>query len=268
MSYDYNGVPAHRTARYLLLVLLLLPPSLAAAVSTPQRDSFSDGTTQGWVMGIQGVTTTHMTIITDGGPAGVGDNFLQVVADGNAVAGGRLTFFNKAQWTGDYIGAGITAIAMDVNNFSASETLNPRLAINGGFLDGGSNFIGGLFATSASATLDSQSGWTHVVFSLLPGDLVPVSGRSGVTGNDVNVALANVLELRLLNSATPDWSGLPVSATLGIDNITAVPLPPALVLFASGLVTLLVKRRSQIPLASSRERSNWENPVCHRGVPV
>jgi len=128
---------------------------------------------------------------------------------------------------------------------SFSETLNPRLAINGGFLDSSFNFIGGLFATSAGATLDSGSGWTHRVFSLLPGDLVPVSGRSGVTGNDVMVALGNVLELRLLNNATADWNGLPLSATLGIDNITAVPLPPALVLFASGLVALLAKRRRQ-----------------------
>lgn len=243
MSYDYNRVPAHGISRYLLLILLLLPPSVAAAVSTTQLDSFSDGTTQGWQMGFQGVTTTHMSIVTDGGPAGAGDNFLQVVADGTAVAGGRLTFFNKAQWTGDYIGSGITAIAMDVNNIGSAETLNLRLAINGGFRDPGSNFIGGLFATSASATLDSQSGWTHMAFSLLPGDLIPVSGRSGATGNDVMAALGNVRELRLLNSGAPDWTGLPVSATLGIDNITAVPLPPALVLFASGLAALLAKRR-------------------------
>ena len=242
MSYDDNRVTAHSITRFTLFALLLLQSSLAAAVSTTQLDSFSDGTTQGWEMGIPSVTASHMTIITDGGPAGAGDNFLQVVADGTSVAGGRLTFLNKAQWTGDYIGAGVTAIAMDLNNISSSETLNPRLAINGGFL-------GGLFATSASATLDSGSGWTHMEFSLLPGDLVPVSGRSGVTGNDVMAALGNVLELRLLNSATADWNGLPVSATLGIDNITAVPLPSALVLFASGLVALLAKRRRQNLLA-------------------
>ena len=246
MSYDFNSVIAHSITRFTLFALLLLQSNLAAAVSTTQLDSFGDGTTQGWEMGVPSVTATHMTIITDGGPAGAGDNFLQVVADGTPVAGGRLTFLNKAQWAGDYISAGITAIAMDLNNISASETLNLRLAINGGFLDSSSTFIGGLFATSASVTLDSGSGWTHLVFPLLPGDLVPVSGRSGVTGNDVMVALGDVLELRLLNSATPDWNGLPVSATLGIDNITAVPLPPALVLFASGLVALLAKRRRQI----------------------
>jgi hypothetical protein len=91
-----------------------------------------------------------------------------------------------------------------------------------------------------------------MVFSLLPGDLVPVSGRSGDTGNDVMAALGNVLELRLLNSATPDWNGLPVSAMLGVDNVTAVPLPPALVLFASGLVALLAKRRRRILLAGNK----------------
>ena len=256
MSYHDNRVTAHSITRFTVFALLLLQSSLAAAVSTTQLDSFSDGTFQGWEMGVPGVTATHMTIITDGGPAGAGDNFLQVVADGTSVAGGRLTFFNKAQWTGDYISAGITAIAMGLSNISSNETLNLRLAINGGFLDSSINFIGGLFATSASATLDSGSGWTHMVFPLLPGDLVPVSGQSGVTGNEVMVALGNVLELRLLNSATPDWNGLPVSATLGIDNITAVPLPPALVLFASGLVVLLAKRRKQILPASSRESSS------------
>jgi hypothetical protein len=249
MSYDYNRVTAHRITRFTVFALLLLQSSLAAAVSTTQLDSFSDGTTQGWEMGAQSVTASHMTIITAGGPGGAGDNFLQVVAHDTPDAGGRLTFFNKTQWTGDYISAGITAIAMDLNNISFSETLNLRLAINGGFVDASFNFIGGLFATSASATLDSGSGWTHMVFSLLPGDLVPVSGLSGDTGNDVMAALGNVLELRLLNSAAPDWNGLPVSATLGIDNITAVPLPSALVLFASGLVALLAKRRRQVLLA-------------------
>ncbi len=258
MSYDNNRFKAHGITLFTLFTLLLLRPGLAAAVSTTQLDSFSDGTTQGWVMGQQFVTDTHMTIVTDGGPAGAGDSFLQVVADGTLVEGGRLTFLNKAQWAGDYISAGITAIAMDVNSIGSSETLNLRLGINGGFLDSSFNFIGGLFVTSASATLDSGSGWTHMAFSLLPGDLVPVSGRSGVTGNDVMATLGNVLELRLFNSATPDWNGLPVSATLGIDNITnitAVPLPSALVLLASGVVALLAKRRRQILPGSSRESS-------------
>jgi len=48
-----------------------------------------------------------------------------------------------------------------------------------------------------------------------------------------------------LNSASPDWNGLRTTATLGVDNIHAVPLPPALALFGSGLVVLLARRRKQ-----------------------
>jgi len=228
-------------ARVYFLGLLLLQSGLAAGVSTARIDTFSDGTLQGWAMGDTVVTGTHMTNIATGGPAGTGDSYLEVISDNTAVAGGRLTFFNQAQWTGDYPGAGITAIAMDLKNFSSTETLNLRLALEGGI----SALVGGLFATSTSVPLQSGSDWTRVVFSLAPGDLVPVSGRSGVTGNDVMAALGNVVELRLLNSADPDWTGLPVSATLGIDNIHVVPLPPTLALFGSGLVVLLARRRKQ-----------------------
>ncbi len=146
-------------------------------------------------------------------------------------------------------GAGITAIAMDLKNFSSSETLHLRLAIEGGFTDPNNpgNFTGGLYATSTSVSLVSGTDWTHVVFSLLPGDLTPVSGLSGVTGNNVMAALGNVLELRVLNSAVTDWNGLKIDATLGIDNIQAVPLPPPVALLASGLVVLVPRRRLQPP---------------------
>jgi len=230
----------------LFALLCLIPPGAARAISVGQLDNFEDGTLQDWRMGITSVTTSHMTNITDGGPVGVGDNYLEVTSDSSISFGGsRLTFFNKQQWTGDYTAAGITAIAMDLNNISSSEALNMRLAIDGG--TGTSiNRIGGVFATSASISLDVGSGWTRAVFSLLPGDLISVSSPGGhTTGNDVQATLGNVLELRLLNSASPDWNGLRTTATLGVDNIHAVPLPPALALFGSGLVVLLTIRRKQ-----------------------
>jgi len=230
----------------VLLSLLLLQSGVVGAISVGQIDDFEDGTLQDWRMGIASVTTSHMTNISDGGPDGVGDNYLEVTSDSSLSFGGsRLTFFNQLQWTGDYTAAGITAIAMDLNNISSSEALNMRLAIDGGT---GTNInrTGGVFASAASISLDSESGWTRAVFSLLPGDLISVSSPGGhTTGNDVQATLANVLELRLLNSATPDWNGLPVTATLGVDNIHAVPLPPALALFGSGLVVLLSRRRKQ-----------------------
>ncbi|MGB5473702.1 MAG: hypothetical protein WBQ78_09520 [Gammaproteobacteria bacterium] len=236
-----NTMRARVPAIAMLISLLLLKSGAAGANSVGQIDTFEDGTLQGWQMGVSTVTTSHMTNIAAGGPAGAGDNFLQVVADGANVQGGRLTFFNRLLWSGDYTAAGVTAIAMDLKNISSSEVLNLRLAINGGT-------IGGVFATAASLSLDSGSGWARVVFSMRPGDLVPVSGGIGgnTDGIDVQAALANVLELRLLNSATPDWNGLPVTATLGIDNIQVVPLPPAFVLFGSGLLALWTQRRRQV----------------------
>lgn len=224
-----------------LLGLLLLQAGTAWALGIGQLDDFQDGGLQGWQMGSATVTNDHMTNMADGGPAGAGDHYLQVTTDSTLPFGGnRLTVFNKAQWSGDYLTAGITAIAMDVRNFTPGETLDLRLGINGfdSFVT-----VGGLFATSDSVSLTSDSGWAHAVFSLLPGDLVPVSGRSGVTGNDVLATLGNVTELRLLNSAAPSWTGDPVTATLGVDNIRVVPLPPALWLFLSALPGLWALQR-------------------------
>lgn len=227
-----------------LLPLLCLPvllPGPVSAIAIGQIDDFTDGTLQGWQMGKVLVTSTQMTNLATGGPAADGDRYLEVVSEAALTGGGnRLTFFNRSQWAGDYLGAGITAIAMDLNNLSSSAPLNVRLALEGGFNDPNDplRFIGGLFATKAGITLDSGSGWTRVVFPLAPGDLTPVSGRSGFTGSDVRAALGNVMELRLLNSADPAWNGVPVDARLGIDNIAAVPLPPAALLFGSALIGL------------------------------
>lgn len=230
----------HSHVRGYFFGLLLLQSGLAAGVSTTQLDTFSDGTLQGWAMGIPTITNSHMTNFANGGPAGAGDSYLEVVADNTTGAGGKLTFFNKVQWTGNYSAAGITAIAMDLKNFSSTETLNMRLAIAGGLFAPRQ-----LFATNASVSLVSGSAWTHVVFSLAPGALEPVSGNSGVPGTDIMAALGNVVELRLLNSAAPDWAGAPVAATLGIDNILAVvvPLPPSILLLGSGLLGFCTLRR-------------------------
>ena len=79
-----------------------------------QRDDFQDGTTQGWTTG--GANPNPPTWVSDGGPEGVGDGFLRVEGNGSSGAGGNLVAFNSAQWTGDYLAAGVTAIRADLRN--------------------------------------------------------------------------------------------------------------------------------------------------------
>ncbi len=223
--YEKGGI----AVMALLLSAALWHSDTARAIGAVQIDDFEDGSRQAWQMGFIGATNSNMTNIADGGPSGAGDNFLQVLSDGTAAAGGRMTFFNKNQWTGDYRGSGVTAIAMELKNLSPNEPLDMRLGLNG---------AGGLFVTSDSLALPSGSDWTTVAFSLLPGELISVSGRAGIAGFDAQATLGEVTELRLLNSASPDWTGLPVNATLGVDNIRVVPLPAAVWLLCSALLGL------------------------------
>ncbi len=241
-----------KLAAGVFAMFCLLPRTLVLAANIDQLDDFEDNTLQGWAMGVPSVTENFMSIVADGGPGGAGDSYLAVRSDGTLTVGGgrKLTFFNREQWTGNYTAAGITAIAMDLKNFSTDQILNMRLAINGGF-GPSSSMTGGVFISASTATLAVGSGWTRAVFSLLPSDLIAISGGIGgnTAGNDVAATLANVLELRLLNSEADSWSGLTVTASVGVDNIQVVPLPPAFAMFGSALmalVALLLGRRKLI----------------------
>ena len=94
MIHRANNTRLTAPAIAILYLLFLLQPGTARAVSVGQIDDFEDGTLQGWMMGANNITATHMTNITVGGPAGVDDNFLQVVShEAEATGGGRLTLF-------------------------------------------------------------------------------------------------------------------------------------------------------------------------------
>ena len=255
MSNRSHNTGLSRHVYTILLLICLLPAGEALAITLGQIDTFEDGTLQNWQTGLSAVTAEHMSNVSSGGPDGIDDNYLQMFSDSTDPFGGnRLTFFNREQWTGDWLAADVTAITLDVKNFSSSVPLNLRLGINGGFVDPtGTSIIGGTFVTSGRIVLNSGSDWTRVLFMVRSSDFVSVlPGRSSNTaGNDILATLSNVTELRILNSELPDWNGLPVDATLGVDNIaariqaTAVPLPPALALFGPGLIALMTIARKQ-----------------------
>jgi hypothetical protein len=215
----------------LLLLTSLLPVTPAAAVILGQTDDFEDGTTQNWLVGLLGAPhPAPPQNIPSGGPAGVDDNYLLLTAVGGNGPGNRLTVINTSQWAGDYLATGITGIWMDVINLGNSD-LALRLLLE--------DPLGGpptnVAFSSDPIAVPAGSGWKPVKFSLNPADLTAGAGS-------VLTALTHATELRIFHSTAAGFPGDPVAASLGVDNITAVPLPGTLLLLATGLGLLAWRR--------------------------
>ena len=198
----------------------------AAAVSLGQTDTFQNASLDGWASGPRSPNPPIQ--VPNGGPAGAGDGFLLLSSSGNPGAGGRLVAFGGPQWTGNYLSAGVTTITLDAHNLGPN-ALNLRLYLEG---PGGTSFSLAAQATAASGP------WQHLVFDLHPAAL---SGAAAVA------VLANVTLLRLYHSpaaAGPQASPF-LAASLGIDNVSAVPEPAHAWLLAGGLAAaiLLLQRR-------------------------
>ncbi|MFO1318923.1 MAG: PEP-CTERM sorting domain-containing protein [Burkholderiales bacterium] len=204
----------------------VIPP--AFAITSGRTDAFEDGTTQGWSIGAGGSGPAAPVNVPDGGPAGIGDGFLRLTSLGGAGPGSRLVAFNGAQWTGDYLAAGLTAVRMDLINLGTTD-LNLGLSLNGSAY------------TKTFLALPAESGWRTATFSLLPADLDAGFGSAA----DV---LASVNQLRIFHGL-PTGVGLPfpgpaVVASLGVDNIAAIPEPGTWALLVAGLgITALGARR-------------------------
>jgi PEP-CTERM motif len=213
-------------AWFSLIVLLAAAPFTASAVTLGQIDDFQDGTTDGW-------TTGHVTPanISNGGPAGAGDRYLQPTSSGGFGADSKLVIFNASQWLGNYSGAGITSVGMDLANFGA-QALSMRLAF----------FLGPAvgYAATAPFSLPADSAWHHAFFVLNAANFTAV--------NSPSVSFDNMLtnftgQLRILDSSSPSVQGDPIAATLGVDNVQAVPEPSSCVLVGVALLALLLRRR-------------------------
>ena len=206
---------------FLWLVLLLVAAPLATnALTLGQIDDFQDGTPQNW-----GTGTTPATNIPSGGPSGSGDKYLQFTSSGGGGSDSRMVVLNSSQWQGDYNGAGITGIGMDLDNFS-SQSLSIRLAF---FVNRTTGFV-----TTTPVSLGANSGWQHATFTLTPASFTTI----GSPGN-FNTLLSNfTAQLRILDSGSPSLQGDSISATLGIDNVQAIPEPTTFLMVGLGLLTL------------------------------
>jgi hypothetical protein len=221
-----------------LLLGALLPSPGRAGIVLGQIDTFQDGTTQDWSVGVNG-SLVPMNIAT-GGPAGTGDRYLQVTSNGGPRADGRLTVFNRNQWVGDYLATGVNAIEMDLINLG-TQPLSMRVALKDGIGIGNAGF-----ASTNPFVLPADGLWHHAVFLLDAADLT----RLGSTTLTLDSLLSDVAEFRVLNSANPSLNGDRISAEVGIDNVQAtavapVPEPAGLTLALGGGLLALGRRLSR-----------------------
>ena len=218
-------------------VLLALSVPVSASPIVGQIDTFEDGGLAGWSVGPG--HPAPPTNEANGGPGGVGDNYLRLTSLGGANAGSRLSAFNMAQWAGDYLAAGVTSIEMDLRNDGPDDVVI-RLLLAGPFGPFGPD---NAVATLDSVFLPAGGSWVHAVFSLRPADLNVLLGTA-------SGALSQAQELRLFHNPAPIFAGPPgssppVTAQLGVDNIEAVPEPASVGLIGIAALAGLMRRSRQ-----------------------
>lgn len=226
--------------RPIALVLAAALGTLAApagAVVVGQVDTFGDGTTAGWFAGggpSGGRPPAPPTVISNGGPGGQGDAYLQLSSTGSMGPGGRLVGMNAAQWAGDYLAAGITGIQMDLRNLGTTD-LSLRLYFEDPIPGPPVNEA----VTAFAADLPAGGDWTRVLFPVTGADLVALAG-------DIPTLLAGTTVLRLFHGTAADFPGEPIAGLLGVDNVRAVgelPEPSSLALLATALGLLGARLR-------------------------
>jgi hypothetical protein len=180
----------------------------------------------------------------DGGPGGAGDRFIEVTSVSQP-PGNRLTTFNRDQWLGNYIAAGVTTIEMDLENLS-DITLSIRIAFKADLSPSSPGYL------SLPMVIAPGSSWQHAVFSISQADLIAIGGPP-----DYNTFFSSgIVETRIINEVgATNLNGDIVVGQLGIDNIHAVPEPTATTLLTGSLLALIVGRARVRQNARRKARS-------------
>lgn len=192
---------------------VFLSAASALAVTIGQIDTFQDGL-DNWQGGMGG-----FTLAPTGGPAGSGDQYLQLNSGASPLPP-RLAAFNDSQWLGNFTAAGVTEVGVDLLN-SGTTSLSMRVAIREAA--GGSTTPG--YASTNPFILPPDGLWHHAVFDLNAASLTGFNSPQ-----PLSVDLANVKDFRILESAAPSGVGDMVTAQVGVDNVTALPEPSAFLL--------------------------------------
>ncbi len=193
----------------VVLVVFAMNMPTALAITTGQVDDFEDATVQGWTEGSPSVNDP--VNVAAGGPQGGDDNYLSNVSSGGAGAGGKMTMFNRAQWTGDYNAAGVETIRMWLVN-EGNTAMQIRVAIH--FPSGGTDTW---FASTTGFALLADGVWRQAEFNLNANELTFITGL-----DDLATVLGNVTEFRILSANAVNFRGDQIAATLGVDDIEAI----------------------------------------------
>ena len=200
-----------RTLALFFLSTVIVTSSVGAIEST-LVDDFQSGTTLGW-------SGASPTTDADSGPGGAGDYALHVSAKGGGGPGSRLITYNRLQWKGDWTTNGISAIEMDLRNPEPID-LAIRLGIGG---PGGVHFNGmGKTFVTQSVTIPGDDSWHSVSFNVTAANFVSVGGI------DIDAALADVQEFRVLHNEAADIRGAIIDADFYVDNMRVISEPSGL----------------------------------------
>ncbi len=213
----------------------------ASVIPVGQVDDFNDGQLNNWLGGGSAMMAVGQEIISTGGPAGAGDQYLQFNSGGASNAP-RLLASNDVQWLGDF--SDITAITLGLmspasNATGAVNSLSMRLAVREGTANNSAGYV-----STTPYSLPSDGNWHAVTFLFDAANMTAVSAGSPAHAPPAFSTLkANVLDFRILDATSAVLVGDQFLSTgpqisFGMDNITAVPEPSGLVLIALAGISL------------------------------
>jgi hypothetical protein len=214
---------------------LLLPSAGPAQITLGQIDTFETGTTLNWTDGHAGTGES----VQAGGPAGLSDHYLQVISAGGFGAGSKMTVFNRNQWVGNYITAGVNDIDLSLFAPTGGTALSIRIAYKSATVNGAPGYV-----STVPFALPADGAWHHTDFRLTAATMTAVGSPTAF-----DTFFSGPAEMRIISSVNPSLDGDAIAATLGVDNIHAVfvPVPEpggmlAVVLAAAGVAGPLARR--------------------------
>lgn len=198
----------------LLLAGVLLQPAVGAAVVLGQIDTFQAGTLQNWDAGLGGIVPPFPpVVILTGGPGGAGDAFMQITGvGGGSGPGSKISVVNRdLQWAGNYLAVGVNVITMSLKNLGATD-LVVRVSI--GDVAVGSLPPLNIAVSKDSVILPAGGGWVAATFHITPSRMAAARGN-------VQTALTNAGELRIIHNPSPTFPPPAAVGQLGVDNVKA-----------------------------------------------